>query len=226
MNQTTRDMSSTSAPSTSSNDTLEEGHRFSHVLERVSDLCGAGGLSFKELFDILEAKSHSGIILLLSLPFLVPVTIPGFSTPFGLLIIIAAAGMTMGLKPWLPGKLEERRLQGEFLCKAFSLSGKLIARLEKIVRPRGRWLIGNTFVYRLNGILLVIAGFLLALPTPPGGNFPPAVALVALSLGTLEEDAFLTIVGYIAFVLNVLLFGSIAYFGLSWASELLGYFVA
>lgn len=81
-------------------------------------------------------------------------------------------------------------------------------------------------MYRLNGIFMVIAGFLLALPTPPGGNFPPGVALVLLSLGTLEEDAVVTTLGYIAFALNVVLFGAIFYFGTAWAAEALGYFVA
>jgi len=210
------------------NTTLEsaplETHKFSALLSQVSTLCFGSGLTFTELFELLRAKGHCGIILLLSVPFLVPVTIPGFSTPFGLLIIFAAASMAIGIRPWLPRQLEQRRLHGEFLGKAFQLSSNIMARMERVVAPRGRWIVGNKLVYRANGVLLVIAGFLLALPTPPGGNFPPAVAIVLLTLGTLEEDAVVTILGYVAFILNVALFGALFYIGFAGAAELLGYF--
>jgi len=201
-----------------------ETHKFSALLSQVSTLCFGSGLTFTELFELLRAKGHCGIILLLSVPFLVPVTIPGFSTPFGLLIIFAAASMAIGIRPWLPRQLEQRRLHGEFLGKAFQLSSNIMARMERVVAPRGRWIVGNKLVYRANGVLLVIAGFLLALPTPPGGNFPPAVAIVLLTLGTLEEDAVVTILGYVAFILNVALFGTLFYIGFAGAAELLGYF--
>jgi hypothetical protein len=220
----------TAAPDSASFETVSsetvDSHRFSHTLKQVSTLCGAQGLTFGELFELLRAKGHCGIILLLSLPFLIPVTIPGFSTPFGLLIIIAASCMALGLNPWLPPRLAQRRLQGEFLSKAFAASAELLRKAEGIVKPRGSWLIGNTLAYRFNGLLLVIAGFLLALPTPPGGNFPPGVAIVLLALGTLEEDAVFTVAGYLAFFLNLMLFGFIFYYGFAGAAELLGHFTA
>jgi hypothetical protein len=42
------------------------------------------------------------LLLLIGLPFLTPVPLPGFSTPFGFLVLLIGARLALGRQPWLP----------------------------------------------------------------------------------------------------------------------------
>src|SRR5258708_31025822 len=55
------------------------------------------------LGDILEATKGRGFDLLLvfiTLPFLTPIPLPGFSVPFGLVIFLIGMRLAVGRKPW------------------------------------------------------------------------------------------------------------------------------
>ena len=67
---------------------------------------------------MLALVGEQGMLLfcvLLTVPFLLPVSIPGVSTPFGLLILFIGIGITLNRVPWLPAILMERRFAAEQL---------------------------------------------------------------------------------------------------------------
>lgn len=178
------------------------------------------GLALKDFLTNLGDRSHALLVLVPSLPFLFPITIPGTSTPFGLIIIFISGCMMLGVPPWMPERVGRKEIQGEFAFKALRFAAAILRRLEKLVRPRGRWFSRNPFMHRVNGAAMLFAGMLLALPTPPGGNVPPAIPLVLLSLGSLEDDGYFVVAGYVALALCTLLFGAVAYFGVEIVTSL------
>jgi len=182
---------------------------FANTFITISQEIKEKGITISEVIERFGERSHAFVILLASLPFLIPLTIPGFSTPFGLLIIIMAACMMLQVKPWLPAKLSNFELKGEKAAEVFMRGSKIIAKIEGFAKPRLAGLFHGKLSVTILGFILVIAGVLLALPTPPGGNFPPAVALVLLSIGILERDFLFTALGIIATVVTGVLFYSI-----------------
>ncbi len=74
------------------------------------------------LRDILAQMGESGLLLLcglLSLPFLVPVSIPGVSTVFGVGIVLIGIAITFNRLPWLPSRLADKPLDAEKLCQSW-----------------------------------------------------------------------------------------------------------
>jgi hypothetical protein len=79
--------------------------------------------------------------------------------------------------------------------------------IEKFVKARGEKFFAAHGLQVMIGLALIVHGFLLALPLPiPFSNFFPALVLVLLTLGLLEEDILMVVLGSIAAVCNAVYF--------------------
>lgn len=61
-------------------------------------------------------------------------------------------------------------------------------------------------------MIVIIGGAVLALPLPPGTNWPPGGMIALLSVGMLRTDALFILAGLIAAAFNVLFFGGLIWF--------------
>ncbi|MEK6705215.1 MAG: exopolysaccharide biosynthesis protein [Bdellovibrionota bacterium] len=191
------------------------GRRLSFEFERLRHLCQQKDIRLHELLDSLTSRSHALLTLIFALPFLLPLPLPGLSIFFGLIIALAGGAIAAGKKPWLPKIFLQKKVSGHLLGKVIDQGEKASKLLEKIVRPRGTFLLRHPWFRKFNGLVMAICGIFLSLPLPPGTNFPPALAVVLLSVGSLEEDIVILVIGHSMFVLNLLLFGTILFLGVT-----------
>lgn len=168
---------------------------------RLKELCKShpGKISLKVLIDGLTSSSHALTTLILSFPFLLPMPLPGLSIPFGLIITVAGASLAIGKNPWLPKKPMHYQFSTALLLRIFDMGLKWSSFIEKFVKRRGETVLPSGLLKPINGCMILFCGFLLALPLPPGTNFPPALVIFLLSLGLLAEDIVVNILGYILF---------------------------
>jgi hypothetical protein len=181
--------------------------------------CEQEVLTVRELVEVLGVRGHAFLALICSIPFVLFIPIPGLSMPFGAVVCIAGLGVTFGFGIWLPRWLMGRSLPGRLLAKVFRQSAKLLRKSEKILKPRLFSLSESGPVRAACGVLISVSGLLLALPLPPGTNFPPAVVGVLLALGILERDGVVLIVGFAAFLLNITVFAGVFYFAGPWLMQ-------
>ncbi len=136
-------------------------------------------------------------MLLLGLPAL-PIPTGGATHVFEVIAVLLALQLIAGRDEiWLPERWRARPLVGDKSQKFVTSLMKLIRRLEKISRPRMRFL----FKHRLSNIVfgvLVIGGSIAAFFAPPftGLDTLPALGVVLLSLAVLLEDILLAIVAF------------------------------
>jgi hypothetical protein len=161
--------------------------------------------------ELLERVGESGMLLFavfLTLPFLVPVSVPGVSTVFGLLIILIGIGVTANRLPWLPARLLQKTIASGPLTKALEQGARLVARMEKLLHPRWGVLVRGAAISRFNGVMLVFAGILLMAPfgLVPFSNTLPGLAILCLALGMLEQDGLFVFFGYVLTVATVVYF--------------------
>lgn len=167
------------------------------------------------LRELLELVGEQGLLLfciMLTLPFLFPVSIPGISTVFGLVIILIGIGVTLNKVPWLPQQLMSRMFEREKLITTLERGAKAIDRLERWVKPRFSLMTTGTFINKVNGAALTLCGILLLFPLSfvPFSNTLPAIGILFLALGTLELDGYLIIAGYISLFLTLIYFAGLA----------------
>lgn len=174
------------------------------------------------LNGILERTHGRGAFLLLivlCLPFLAPVSIPGVSVPFGFAIAFLGGRLALDLPARLPGWLGGRALPRGFE-RAMDASVKVLAFLERwIVRPRKVGWLGWRWIRAFNSMVVVVMALLLSLPIPPViplTNTIPAYAVLFMTLSMMEEDGLMIWGGY-----GVSLF-ALVYFYL-WGDVIVGF---
>lgn len=167
-------------------------------------------LTLGELEKILKGRGFALFLLLLSLPFIFPIPIPGLSIPFGIVIMLLGLRITLGMKPSLPGFILRREVKYSLLEKVVHYGLKLCTRMEKLVKPRMHFLQRWPGMINLIGLAIASGGFLLCLPIPPIiplSNMIPAVSIMLLTAGLMERDGLLVLGGHL---LNI---GAWVYFG-------------
>jgi len=165
--------------------------------------------SVRELLGLIGEQGMLVLCIFLTIPFLVPVSIPGVSTVFGLLVVLIGVGVMTNRMPWLPSRLVDRRFPTEKLCPALEQGAKILQRLERYLHPRWSVLTRSAAMNRFNGAMIVVAGLLLMAPfgLVPFSNTLPAFAALFLAAGMLEQDGLFVFLGYLFIV------GTIVYFG-------------
>lgn len=147
------------------------------------------------------------LVLLLALPFITPIPLPGLSTPFGLAIAAIALRLSLGQRPWLPMKFQRKQLPAGFFRKLFGVAERVLGFFEKFLRPRVTWVTDTPLLAQLHALLMLLAAVVLLLPLPiPFTNSFPAWTILLVAAGLLERDGLFILAGYVVFIAGVCYF--------------------
>ena len=166
------------------------------------------------LGELLAVFGDEGLLLLtmlLTLVFLIPVSIPGVSTVFGAAILLVGISRLSGRPLWLPAKLMDKALPANKLRPGLSGGMVWVQRLERISRPHRLPLFVEGRAQDLvNNLGFILASLLLMAPFGfvPFSNTLPALALLFYAVGLIQRDGGAMLLGHLA---NV---GTIIYFGI------------
>lgn len=168
------------------------------------------------LHDLLAHIGEQGLLvfcLLLIIPFLLPVSIPGVSTVFGVAILLIGIGVLTNRIPWLPKRLMHREIDTDHLIPALQKGAKFFSRIERLVRPRLVALTHGITINRINGLMLIYSALLLMAPfgAIPLTNTLPALAIVGLAVGILQRDGYSVIFGYLMAVATTVYFAALVF---------------
>jgi hypothetical protein len=175
------------------------------IIERLP----AGSLTLAEL---LEAIGEDGLLLLailLTLVFLIPVSIPGVSTVFGAAILLIGVSRLFDRPLWVPQRLAKKSLPSDKLRPALDSGMTWVRRMEKIARPhRLRAFVDGRVAGLFNNLAFILAALMLMAPFGfvPFSNTLPALAVLLYAVGFLQRDGGSVLLGHLA---NV---GTIVYF--------------
>ncbi len=170
------------------------------------------------LIDGLGGRAFSIILLLLTLPIAVPGP-PGLPVVFGIALLILTAQLWIGRpSPWLPGFLRRRRFSRSALLTTLWKVKPRLSRLEGFCRPRLAKLTGSVG-QRWIGAFFFVCALVLTNPVPiPFSHLPLALALAILSLGFVERDGVIIIIGAVAalggIAINLSLTGGVLVLGI------------
>ena len=173
----------------------------SEQLSRIISNPGDRPLDLNQLLAQTADRGPYALIILLCLPFMAPFSLPGFSNVFGVVIAILAWRILQGRPALLPRRLGERRIDGKILARVVRGSIRVVHWIEKVTRPRARgWVTGNS-ARRINAVVLLYGGLVLAAPIPPIiplSNLTPSIGLILVAAGMMEEDGLVLWMGYLA----------------------------
>ena len=160
---------------------------------------GEGDRTLGALVDAFGEKSFAILfVVLLGVPAL-PLPTGGATHVFEVIAVLLAAQLVAGRSAvWLPQRWLRLELAGPKQQRFLAGLMRLIRRLERISKPRGRRLFDHRLSQAVFG-LLVILGSVAAFLAPPftGLDTLPALGVVLIALGVILEDLLIVIVGVI-----------------------------
>jgi hypothetical protein len=167
-------------------------------------------VSVKRILRILSGKGRLLILILLSLPFCLPLPLPGMSVPFGLLIAFLGIRMTFGKGIWLPLRLLSKKIKTSLLKKIVKKTQWLMKKMQVWTHPRLQWMNIHPVMKIVNGIIISLLGLALALPIPiPFSNITAAWAIFIISFGIMKDDGVFTLLGYLMFLITIVIYALI-----------------
>ncbi len=186
--------------------------RLSDDLKRILDHADGADVTIGDIIHILHGRGMSVLVILFALPFCTPIPLPGLSAPFGLILMLFGLRIAVRKQPWLPKRLKERTISHGTLSKIIRFASYIAIKVEKMLHPRLLFFSQWRVFRAVNGLIIVLCAFILALPVPiPFANMLPATAIALVAAGNMEEDGVAIALGYLMGVL------AWAYFILLWA---------
>ena len=200
-------MASPQQPRAPDSDSAALGEQLAGIIERLP----TDKLSLGKLLDAFGDEGLLLLTILLTLVFLIPVSIPGVSTVFGAAILMVGISRLVGRPLWLPARLKHKALPADKLRPGLTAGMAWVRRLEKISRPhRLRMLVDGRTPGLVNNLAFILAALLLMAPFGfvPFSNTLPALALLLYAIGFIQRDGGAVLLGHLS---NI---GTIIYFGI------------
>jgi hypothetical protein len=166
-------------------------------------------VTLAEIRDLVGQDGLLLLTLLLTLVFMVPVSIPGVSTVFGGAILLIGISRLLARNLWLPKFLAQRVLPSEKVRAALSKGSIWLHRLERVSRPhRLSRLVSVGVMDTLSNVALIIGALLLMAPFGliPFSNTLPALALLFLAIGLLQRDGLCILLGHLSNIATMIYF--------------------
>lgn len=193
--------------------------RVEHVIKHLS----GDVVTLREIIDAIGREGMLIFCIFLTLPFMVPVSIPGVSSLFGLAIGLIGVGLMTHRRPRLPDRLIRKKFPAHRLRSALESGVVWIHRLEQLSRPSIPVLTSGAGMARVNGLMLIAGALLLMAPFGliPFSNTLPGLAILFVTTGMLQRDGRAILIGYITIALTTLYFFFILHGGIAFLQSVI-----
>lgn len=195
-------------------------HDLGRLLRRLADDGGDQGLTLHQIRDRLDERAYGLLILILSIPCLVP-GLYGVPQAVGVIIILIAAQLLIGREePWLPRRVLNLRAKGKWLKAMADFAETRLGWIDRLSRPR-LLMFATGAGERMAALFMILATLTIVLPMT---NTIPSIALALLSVGLIQRDGLFVLggaavaTGWLT-LLGVLAFGLLI--GAEWTSRLI-----
>lgn len=176
------------------------------LLHALADGDPAQVLTLGGLLDRFQARAYGVFLLMSVLPAFVPLPLGAGAVSGPLVSLIGLQLLAQMEHPWVPGFLSRRPLSRPGMVKFRDRTARLLGWLEKVSRPRMEAAIDHPAARTFTGLMLVLLGFLLALPLP-ATNYPFGLVLLAYAIALIERDGRLMLIAWTAGLVQLAVVG-------------------
>lgn len=159
-------------------------------------------ISISSIMSLLRGQGSFCLLVFLTLPFLTPLQIPGFSTPFGILMGAISFRKIFYHKIWIPKFLANKSISANKMKKILKVGFKMEAILSKCLKSRLTFFTNIYYLKKANFLIISICSIILALPLPiPSSNLFFSWIILFISAGHLMNDGAAILLGDALFLI-------------------------
>jgi hypothetical protein len=180
------------------------GRKISDILKTLPKNFTKANTSIADIKDALSRRAYGVLLLVLSIPNLIPIPAPGLSLILGAPLFLVTFQLMLGLKsPWLPNFISKRSIKTAQLQKVCNRIVPYMQKLEIIIAPRMIYLT-TPLTNRFIALVCVVLSLMIMMPIP-FGNALPALAICLFAIGILQRDGLFIIFGTVITMLSATL---------------------
>lgn len=197
---------------------LHENMAISQRLHLLASDAKGDAVELNWVLSELHERAFGLFLLVLALPCCIPF-LYGIPQIVALPLMFVSVQIVLGRKtPWLPKKLGARTISTEGLHNLARRAEPWLVRIEAFSRPRLS-VLTHSPADRAVGLALILFSASIMVPLP-GTNTVPGFAVVIVSMGLLQRDGILVILGAI---LGTAWIATLVFAGVSLASLIKGW---
>ena len=165
-------------------------------------------ISLGDINAHLSERGFAILMILFAFPMAIPLPYPpGFTTVFGLPLLIFSVQMILGMeKPLLPNWIAQKTIKTSHLVFAVEKGAKYFLRAENFLKPRLTYF-SSIAGEKIIGIISLLCAITITLPIW-GGNAIPSAGILIMAFGLLGKDGAVIIAGIITSIIGLI----VAYF--------------
>lgn len=166
-----------------------------------------------DILNLAGERTFGFLFVLLSLPSALPLPAPGYSVPFGVVMLLLAVQLIVGRhRPWLPAKWQGHAFELAQVQGVMKAGLPWLQRLEALSRPRLTHVCTSLPGRVIIGVAIALMSISMMIPVP-GTNTLPAMGIFVTGFGLLDDDGFISLAGLVLCVLGGTLSSLILIFG-------------
>ncbi|MGB5974106.1 MAG: exopolysaccharide biosynthesis protein [Nodosilinea sp.] len=170
-------------------------------------------VTLKEILTLAGERTFGFLFVLLALPSALPVPAPGYSVPFGIVMLLLAMQLMAGrTRPWMPEGWNHKQFDLIPVQKIVKAGTPWLRRLEAVSRPRLTPLCTSFLGRAVLGLAIALMSISMMVPIP-GTNTLPAMGIFVTGFGLLDDDGVISLGGLVLCVMGGTLTALILTFG-------------
>lgn len=168
-------------------------------------------VTLNEILEIAGERTFGFLFVLLSLPSALPIPAPGYSTPFGVVMLLLAVQLIVGSEqPWLPEKFRKRGFERKTVQGFIRQGVPWLERIETIAKPRLTSVCTSRAGRMAIGIAIALMSVSMMIPIPLT-NTLPAIGIFVTGFGLLDDDGAISLGGLTICAVSFAATGTILY---------------
>ncbi|ASC72796.1 hypothetical protein XM38_037550 [Halomicronema hongdechloris C2206] len=153
-------------------------------------------VTLADILTLAGERTFGFLFVLLSLPSALPIPAPGYSIPFGIVMLLLAIQLIVGaVHPWFPASWQTKGFDLKQIQSVVKTGTPWLRRIEAISRPLsyictslpGRIVIGGAIALMAMSMMIPI----------PGTNTLPAIGIFVTGFGLLDDDGAISLGGLV-----------------------------
>lgn len=182
----------------------------SKLLVHLAEVRTLPVITLGKLADCLKEDALLVVCLVSVLPFMQPIPLPGISTILGIVAMMQGLSLMFIHKPLLTKRMQDVSISHEKFEVFYKAAEKFTHFADKLAIANHPWTNSKASRF-ICGFSIVVSSAFLSLPLPiPFSNFVPAMSIALITLGLLEEDLILVIIG-LSIMVAVIWMGILSY---------------
>jgi hypothetical protein len=166
------------------------------LLKALNEVKSLPEITLGKIADQMKEEALLMVCLVCVLPFLQPIPLPGISSILGLIVLMQGFSLIFYHKPILSQGMRNviiTKEKFEFIYGPALKFSRLTSRISSHKHP----VVRTRLVHIISGIAIILSAGFLSLPLPlPLSNLIPALSILLICVGLMEEDIILILMGY------------------------------